>query len=95
MKIKIIIGSLIAFVGIANAQWATSGTSIYKSPNNTGNVAIGVTTPLNQLHIQTSLQNGGIVIDQVGTGAAAGAAAISLKNIACAGFPLHIGLNRK
>lgn len=81
MKTKIIIGSLIAFVGIAKAQWSTSGTSIYKDPNNNGNVGIGTTSPSDKLHIVTGSSNTGMIINQTGSGASI----INLKNTTTGG----------
>lgn len=46
------IGSFLAFASIANAQWSTSGTSIYKDPNNTGNVGIGTTSPVYPIDVR-------------------------------------------
>lgn len=75
MKKQIILGGLLAFSSIANAQWTGTGTT--GNITRTGNVGIGsAVTPVNKLHVTTSVLNGGITVDQTTTGASA----LSLKN---------------
>lgn len=50
MKAKLVVGSLLAFTMVSNAQWTTSGTNIYNS--NTGNVGIGTTAPSQKLDVR-------------------------------------------
>lgn len=75
MKTKLII---VAIIGMANVVYPQCAVGNLFSSS--GNVGLGTGSPANKLHIVTCAQNGGIVIDQIGTQAAAGAAAISLKN---------------
>ena len=86
MKTKIIIGSLIAFIGIANAQspdWAgaanTSG-SLYR----TGDVGIGTTSPGDKLHVKTATGNSGLTVEQTAT-SGQNASVINLKNSSAGG----------
>lgn len=51
MKKQIILGSFLAFAGITNAQWTTSGSNIYKTIS-PGNVGIGTTNPLLPLDVR-------------------------------------------
>lgn len=75
MKTKLIIA---AILGIANAGYSQCAVGNLLAAS--GDVGLGTGSPANKLHIATCGQNGGIVIDQIGTWSAAGAAAISLKN---------------
>jgi hypothetical protein len=58
MKKQIILGSFLAFAGIVNAQWTTSGSNIYKTVS-PGNVGIGATNPLLPLDVRGSSAIGG------------------------------------
>lgn len=53
MKTKLLLGSLLAFSGIANAQWTTSGSNVYKSTL-PGFVGIGTAAPGYKLDINTN-----------------------------------------
>jgi hypothetical protein len=75
LKKKLVVGTLLAYAGVINAQW--SGTS--PNPISTSqNVGIGTTSPANKLQIDVSTADDGIVVNQTNNGA--GSSALYLKN---------------
>jgi len=61
MKTKRIVGGFIAFTGIAHAQvWTASGGNLFSSPVGTCKIGIGVSSPTNKLHVNTTTEPYGI-----------------------------------
>ena len=86
MKKQLILGSILAIAGIANAQWTSSGSDVYKTTT-AGNVGIGNTGPANKLDLTTNGPDDGIRITQNGNTAAM----LYLNNVSSGGhnWALH------
>ena len=86
MKKQIILGSFLAFASMANAQVWTGPLNNTSTTYRLGNVGIGSSlAPVNNLYIQSVITNGGITVEQVGTGSSPGASALTLRNSTSSG----------